>query len=153
MLHYILCAPNTKGGLSWGMEILSEDRQHGPFRIAFSTAQPPNPALEAAGDSDSLSVYESARNVVHDQKGAVHQVLGIGGEVFYRKRVVGSVQWERIFQLSNGNGASCAPLITISGPSLLVVWQNRSTWEGHYLIPFRQSMDGGVDLVGFCFPG
>ena len=144
--HYTLFVPNTKGGSTCGMEILSEDRSSGSFRARFSTADPPNPALVCAPEPDSLGAYACGRTVYRDSLGVVHQVLEVGGEVFYRRRMPGDAgEWQSTCQLSNGNGGNSAPSITTMGSGILVAWQVRAAGGNNFVIHSRRSTDAGIN--------
>jgi M6 family metalloprotease-like protein len=143
-VHYTLYVPNTKGGCSCGMEILSEDRDGGSFRVKFYAGNPPNPELESAPIPDSLSVYAQERTSCSDSIGCTHQVLEVGGEVFFRSYWPGMKSAQRTTQLSNGNGGNSAPSLTLAGSTILVVWQVEATGANNYVLHCRRSMDGGI---------
>lgn len=123
LFHYTLYVPNTKGGSNCGMEVVSEDRAGGTFHVKFYTSNPPNPALAAEPDPDSLANVERARTVVRQDPGLIHQVMQAGGEIFYRRSTDKGVTWNVASLISSGNGGNGTPCMTISGPALLLAWQ------------------------------
>ncbi len=143
-LHYTLFVPNTKGGSSCGMEILSEDKAQGSFRVRFFTENPPNPALDRADAPDSLGALLWGRTVCHDSLGTAHQLLEVGGEIFYRTWVAGNANSYGTCQLSNGKGGNRSPSITMAGRSTIAVWQLQASGAGNYVIHSRVSTDGGI---------
>ncbi len=121
--HYSLFVPNTKGGSNCAMEVLSEDRAGGTFRVKFYTTNPPNPALAHQPGPDAVGSYDSRRTIVRQDSGTIHQVMELGGEIFYRRSMDNGMSWSVPSLLSLGSGGNSAPCVTLAGPALLVAWQ------------------------------
>ena len=151
--HYTLFVPNTKGGSAGGMEILSEDREGGSFRVMFSTSQPPNPELSHQSNVDSLGAYDSRRTLCRDEAGGVHQLLGVGGEIFYRGSTDGGLSWSVPALLSNANGGNSVPCVTMTGSTVLGAWQVQASGNETYVIHSRRSTDGGYNWTGLSTLG
>jgi len=153
--HYTLCVPNTKGGSVGGMEVLSEDRTGGTFTVRLYPAAMPNPALAGCPAADSMGAYDGRRTVLMESSGAKHQVMGIGGEVFYRRSPAGSRAWNPPVLLSQGNGGNSVPSLARSGGNLLVSWQMdgydaADSGRGIYL---ARSMDDGATWSAYVNVG
>ncbi|HEX7573851.1 MAG TPA: T9SS type A sorting domain-containing protein, partial [Bacteroidota bacterium] len=121
--HYTLFVPNTKGGSNCGMEVLSENCAGGTFRVKFYTSNPPNPALARLPVPDSVGSYDSRRTIVRQDPETFHQVMDLGGEIFYRRSTDNGMSWSVPSRISQGSGGNSAPCITLAGPALLLAWQ------------------------------
>ncbi len=121
--HYTLFVPNTKGGSNCGMEVVSEDRFGGTFRVRFYTSNPPNPALAHQPTPDSIGSYDSRRTILRVDSAIVHQVMELGGEIFYRRSTDNGLTWSVPSVISQGSGGNSSPCITPAGPALLLAWQ------------------------------
>lgn len=141
--HYGLFVPNTKGGSSCGMEILSENSSSGSFRVRFTTVDPPNPALAEQSTIDSLGANDRARTVCSDPSGRTHQVLSIGGEIFYRRSTDGGRSFQKTVVLSNPNGGNGMPSLTVAGTQVVATWQIQASGKDIYAIHTRRSFDAG----------
>jgi len=151
--HYNLFVPNTKGGSSCAMEILSENRQQGTFRIKFYTSTPPNPELANQPSVGAIGAYEGRRTICRGDSCIVHQVLNVGGEVFYRRSIDDGVHWQKTYLLSSGNGGNSAPCLAIAGTTILVVWQVQASGADAYVLHLTRSTDGGESWAGVSSPG
>jgi M6 family metalloprotease-like protein len=147
--HFNLFVPNTKWGSTCGMEILSEDRGAGIFRVRFYTSTPPNPDLASQPGPDSLGAYESRRTVCRVDSATVHQLLEVGGEIFYRHRLKSGSGGEESILLSNGYGGSTAPCVTAAGSAIVAVWQMKLAGAGKYVVLKRRSTDEGKTWSDF----
>ncbi|MCK5572328.1 MAG: hypothetical protein KAJ12_06185, partial [Bacteroidetes bacterium] len=151
--HYNLFVPNTKGGFTCGMEILSEDRQQGTFRVRFYTSNPPNPGLAHQPDVDSIGAYEGRRTICRGDSGVLHQVFVLGGEIFYRQSTDGGSRWQKKSVLSTGNGGNSAPCVTMAGSTVLVVWQVTASGIDRYVLHSTRSTDNGNSWASLSSPG
>jgi M6 family metalloprotease-like protein len=143
--HYNLFVPNTKGRSNAGMEVLSEDRAGGTFRVRFYTSNPPNPALAHQPVADSIGSYDSRRTIIRGDSAAIHQVMDLGGEILYRRSTDRGLSWSAPLLISQGNGGNSVPCMALAGSALLVAWQMDTydaadTGRGVYL---SRSTDSG----------
>lgn len=153
--HYTLFAPNTKGGANCGMEVISEDRSGGTFRVKFYTSNPPNPAQSLLPSSDSLGSYDRMRTVAGTQAGTLHQVMELGGEILCRRSTDGGRSWAAPALISQGNGGNSAPSIARAGTALLVAWQMDAydAADTGRVILLSRSTDAGMTWSNYVSAG
>ena len=152
LFRYTLYVPNTKGGSNCAMEVLSEDRTGGTFRVRFYDSNPPNPAIAHLPGSDSEGFHDSRRTIIRPDSVSIHQVAELGGEIFYRRSTDHGLSWSPASPLSSGMGGNSTPCMTLAGPALLVTWQMETTdaVDSERTINLVRSTDGGKswsDLV------
>jgi M6 family metalloprotease-like protein len=140
--HFTLYVPNTKSGSSCGMEILSEDRAQGLFRVRFYASDPPNPEIASLPSTETLSSYANRRTLCSDGSGGTLRALEAGGEIFVR-RESNDKREPKPMMVSDGTGGQSSPCLSMAGSSVLAVWQRTIPWDRGYQVVSSHSGDAG----------
>ena len=63
-------------------------------------------------------------------------------EIYYKRSTDAGISWAADTRLTNNSAASFSPSVTVSGPVVHVLWNDRR--DGNYEIYYKRSTDAGV---------